>query len=178
MLAVADAKHWPNGTASVPRKPVAGGAESAGDRAFRGKRANDAPDGRRCRGRSVAGRGYRPIAGTLVVAVAIAVKPIALVALPFVGLIWAGVTPGGGSGWRLGRDRRQSRRSSVGLGVVSGTGLGWIAAPSTPVRSGPGCPRRPRWVRSSAEGYAASVWDPRGSVGGGSRDRHRHRGGG
>ncbi|MGB3015352.1 MAG: polyprenol phosphomannose-dependent alpha 1,6 mannosyltransferase MptB, partial [Candidatus Nanopelagicales bacterium] len=37
---------------------------------------------------------YRPIAGTLVVAVAIAVKPIALVALPFVGLIWAGVNAG------------------------------------------------------------------------------------
>ena len=42
MLAVAmlasPCRHWPNGTASCPESPVAGGAESAGDHAFRGRR--------------------------------------------------------------------------------------------------------------------------------------------
>jgi hypothetical protein len=76
---------------------------------------------------------YRPIAGTLVIALAIAIKPIALVALPFVGLVWAGVN----AGWW---DRIRAWMASagiaaavvVGLGLVSGTGLGWIAALSTP----------------------------------------------
>ncbi|MEZ5185865.1 MAG: polyprenol phosphomannose-dependent alpha 1,6 mannosyltransferase MptB [Candidatus Nanopelagicales bacterium] len=76
---------------------------------------------------------YHPIAGTLMMAVAIAVKPIALVALPFIGLIWAGIR----AGWW---DRIRTWAMSgvvaaavvVGLGLVSGTGLGWIAALSTP----------------------------------------------
>jgi hypothetical protein len=76
---------------------------------------------------------YRPIAGTLVVAVAIAVKPIALVALPFIGLIWAGVNAGW---WQRIRAWAATGVIAavvvVGLGVVSGTGLGWIAALSTP----------------------------------------------
>lgn len=76
---------------------------------------------------------YHPVAGVLAIAVAVSVKPIALVALPFVGLIWAGVH----AGWWA---RIRSWIASgiivvvvvVGLGLVSGTGLGWVAALSTP----------------------------------------------
>jgi hypothetical protein len=76
---------------------------------------------------------YRPIAGTLALAVAISIKPIALVALPFLGLIWAGVNAGW---WERIRAWAISGGIAsvlvVGLGMVSGTGLGWIAALSTP----------------------------------------------
>ena len=76
---------------------------------------------------------FHPIPGVLAIAVAVSIKPIALVALPFVGLIWAGVH----AGWWA---RIRSWIASgvivavvvVGLGVVSGTGLGWVAALSTP----------------------------------------------
>lgn len=76
---------------------------------------------------------YHPIAGTLALALAVSVKPIALVALPFIGLIWAGVN----AGWWA-RIRYWAASGAitvavvVGLGMVSGTGLGWIAALSTP----------------------------------------------
>lgn len=76
---------------------------------------------------------YKPVLGTIVLAVGIAVKPIALVALPFIGLIWAGRNgdwPARIKAWLL-----SSVIASivvVGLGVISGTGLGWIAALSTP----------------------------------------------
>ncbi len=76
---------------------------------------------------------YHPIAGTLALSAGIAVKPIALVALPFIGLIWAGVN----AGWWQ-RIRKWlitgviSAVVVVGLGVLSGTGLGWVAALSTP----------------------------------------------
>ncbi len=76
---------------------------------------------------------YRPVAGTLALAVAIAIKPIALVALPFLGLIWAGVNAGW---WERIRAWALSGGLAavvvIGLGMVSGTGLGWIAALSTP----------------------------------------------
>lgn len=76
---------------------------------------------------------YHPIAGTLALAIGISIKPIALVALPFVGLIWAGVH----AGWWA-RIRCWAITGTlaavvvVGLGFVSGTGLGWVAALSTP----------------------------------------------
>lgn len=76
---------------------------------------------------------YRPVAATLVLALAVTIKPIALVALPFIGLIWAGVN----SDWWA-RIRAWAISSVitvvvvVGLGLLSGTGLGWIAALSTP----------------------------------------------
>lgn len=74
-----------------------------------------------------------PILGTLLLAVAISIKPIALVVLPFVGLIWAGTRAGW---WR----RIQVWLATglitaavvVVLGMLSGTGLGWLAALSTP----------------------------------------------
>jgi len=76
---------------------------------------------------------YHPVAGTLALAVGVAIKPIALVALPFIGLIWAGVHAGW---WERVRCWLASGVIAgtvvVGLGVVSGTGLGWIAALSTP----------------------------------------------
>lgn len=76
---------------------------------------------------------YKPVLGTLVLAVAISIKPIALVALPFIGLIWAGVNA---DWWARIRAWLTSGVITavvvVGLGMVSGTGLGWIAALSTP----------------------------------------------
>jgi hypothetical protein len=76
---------------------------------------------------------YHPIAGTLALAVGISIKPIALVALPFIGLIWAGVRAGW---WARIRCWAASAALTVvvvvGLGLISGTGLGWIAALSTP----------------------------------------------
>jgi hypothetical protein len=76
---------------------------------------------------------YKPVLGTVVLAIGIAIKPIALVALPFIGLIWAGVN----ATWAA-RIRAWVISSVVtavvvvGLGLVSGTGLGWVAALSTP----------------------------------------------
>ncbi len=76
---------------------------------------------------------YKPVLGTIVLAIGISVKPIALVALPFIGLIWAGVNAGWGA-----RIRAWLASGAitvvvvVGLGMISGTGLGWIAALSTP----------------------------------------------
>lgn len=76
---------------------------------------------------------YHPVLGTLLLAVAISVKPIAIVALPFLGLIWAGVHAGW---WQRIRAWIFSGVITgavvVILGLVSGTGLGWLAALSTP----------------------------------------------
>ncbi|HQR79888.1 MAG TPA: polyprenol phosphomannose-dependent alpha 1,6 mannosyltransferase MptB [Actinomycetota bacterium] len=76
---------------------------------------------------------YHPIAGTLALALAISVKPIALIALPFIGLIWAGVNAGW---WARIRCWIASGVIAggvvIGLGLLSGTGLGWVAALSTP----------------------------------------------
>lgn len=75
----------------------------------------------------------RPILGTALIALAGSTKPIGLVALPFLGLIWAGprapmsrifkkwVLVGLVSGAIL-----------VGFALVTGTGVGWISALSTP----------------------------------------------
>jgi alpha-1,6-mannosyltransferase len=75
----------------------------------------------------------RAMAGAAVIALAAAVKPIALLALPFIGLSWAGTR----SSW--------GRRITCWLGVtviagavfaiislVAGLGTGWIAALATP----------------------------------------------
>lgn len=76
---------------------------------------------------------FKPVLGTIVLAIGVAIKPIALVALPFIGLIWAGRN----GSWPA-RIKAWVATSViaavvvVGLGVVSGTGLGWIAALSTP----------------------------------------------
>ena len=74
-----------------------------------------------------------PIAGTVLIGLAGAVKPIALVTLPFVGLLWAGTR----SGWPQ-RIWAWVRCSAivlvlfVALSRLAGVGLGWIASLGNP----------------------------------------------
>ena len=74
-----------------------------------------------------------PIPGVLLIGLAGAVKPIALVALPFAGLLWAGTT----ARWRA-RILAWVASSVLVLGVfaalsaLAGVGLGWVASLSTP----------------------------------------------
>jgi alpha-1,6-mannosyltransferase len=74
-----------------------------------------------------------PAYGATAVATAAAVKPIALLALPFIGLIWAGRT----SGWWL-RIRAWTLALAITIAVfaigsvLAGVGPGWIAALGTP----------------------------------------------
>ena len=75
----------------------------------------------------------RPALGVGAVALAAAIKPIALLALPFVGLQWAGLDSGWGArirAWAL------ALLITVGVfvlaSVLAGVGPGWIAALSTP----------------------------------------------
>ncbi|MEK9665109.1 MAG: polyprenol phosphomannose-dependent alpha 1,6 mannosyltransferase MptB [Candidatus Nanopelagicales bacterium] len=71
--------------------------------------------------------------GAAAVALAGAVKPIALLALPFVGLLWAGLRSGW---WRRIRAWTLSALITVGVlavaSLLAGVGLGWIGALSTP----------------------------------------------
>ncbi len=76
---------------------------------------------------------FKPVLGAVVLAIGIAIKPIALVALPFIGIIWAGRNgdwPARIKGWLV--SGVIAAVVVIGLGLVSGTGLGWIAALSTP----------------------------------------------
>ena len=75
----------------------------------------------------------RPVAGVLLITGAVAVKPIAVLALPFAGLLWAGS--------RATVRRRVLRwvqtagislAAFLGISAVVGTGFGWIGALSTP----------------------------------------------
>jgi hypothetical protein len=74
-----------------------------------------------------------PVPGVLLIALAGAVKPIALVVLPFAGFLWAGTR----SGWA---QRILAWAKSAGmvlvvfalLSVAVGVGLGWVASLSTP----------------------------------------------
>ena len=76
----------------------------------------------------------RPVLGTVLVALAIGVKPIALIALPIIGLIWAGRE----AGWGV-VIRRWLAVASIALGGIAvlgwgiGVGVGWIGALATPV---------------------------------------------
>jgi hypothetical protein len=76
----------------------------------------------------------RPILGTVFVAIAIGVKPIALIALPVIGLIWAGSAAGWGA-----IVRRWAAVAGIALGALAlvgwsmGIGMGWVAALATPV---------------------------------------------
>ncbi len=76
---------------------------------------------------------HRAVAGLLVLGLGSAVKPIALLAVPFAGLLWAGRTAGWGrriAAWA------GSAAISLGtvlvLGLMIGVGLGWVNALSTP----------------------------------------------
>ncbi len=71
----------------------------------------------------------RPFLGIVLVTASIAIKPITLIALPFVGLLWAGSKAGWGRKfwcWTL------TLLLSMGLlwiaGMVNGLGFGWVAA--------------------------------------------------
>ena len=76
----------------------------------------------------------RPVLGTVFVALAIGIKPIALIALPVIGLIWAGST----AGWAA-VIRRWAAVAAIALGGLAalgwglGVGVGWIGALATPV---------------------------------------------
>lgn len=76
---------------------------------------------------------FHPWAGMLAMAVAVSLKPVAVLALPFLGLIWAGVRS---SWWTRIRAWLVSgavvAAVVIFLGWVSGTGLGWVSALSTP----------------------------------------------
>ncbi|WP_104087851.1 polyprenol phosphomannose-dependent alpha 1,6 mannosyltransferase MptB [Arthrobacter sp. GMC3] len=74
-----------------------------------------------------------PIAGILLVTASIAIKPITLIALPFVGLLWAGSQ----AGWvRKFAVWAATLGISAGvmaaMGFVNGLGFGWLAALQTP----------------------------------------------
>ncbi len=75
----------------------------------------------------------KPIPGIALVALAGSVKPIALLALPFVGLLWAGTR----ATWprRIGTWAASGALAAaitVGLGAMIGVGLGWVSALTTP----------------------------------------------
>jgi hypothetical protein len=75
----------------------------------------------------------RPVLGILLITAAVAIKPIAVIALPFAGLLWAGAS----SDLRR-RILRWAQTAGIalvaffGISAVIGTGYGWIAALSGP----------------------------------------------
>ncbi len=74
-----------------------------------------------------------PVRGIVLIGLAGAVKPIALIVLPFAGLVWAGVR----AGWwqRIAAWARSGLLVLivfVALSVVARVGLGWVASLSTP----------------------------------------------
>ncbi len=79
------------------------------------------------------GRQGHPIAGVTAIALAGAVKPIALLALPFAGLIWAGLDAGWGArirAWVL--TLLVTAVVFIVASVLAGVGPGWIGALTTP----------------------------------------------
>ncbi|MDJ0316122.1 polyprenol phosphomannose-dependent alpha 1,6 mannosyltransferase MptB [Arthrobacter antibioticus] len=75
----------------------------------------------------------RPIVGILFVTASIAIKPITLIALPFVGLLWAGYQ----AGWvrKFGiwaATLGISTAIMAAMGAINGFGFGWLAALQTP----------------------------------------------
>ena len=79
----------------------------------------------------------RPVLATVLVTAAIGVKPIAIVALPVIGLIWAGAEAGWGR--LLGRWAAVAgiaAGSLLAFGAGLGVGLGWIAGLATPLGIG------------------------------------------
>lgn len=75
----------------------------------------------------------RPVLGVLLIALAGAVKPIALVILPFAGLLWAGATarwPQRVLAWV--KSTLIVLATFAVLSAAVGVGMGWVAALSTP----------------------------------------------
>ncbi len=76
---------------------------------------------------------HRALLGTVCVALACSVKPIGLLALPFVGLLWAGPASSWGKRWqRWAVVGALASAILVALGLVTGTGFGWLNALGTP----------------------------------------------
>lgn len=74
-----------------------------------------------------------PILGVVLISLAGCIKPIGLVALPFVGLLWAGPVTGMARVWiRWIYSGLIALAVVLPFGIFTGTGLGWIAALSTP----------------------------------------------
>lgn len=75
----------------------------------------------------------KPLVASITIALAVSIKPIALLALPFIGLIWAGRQ----AGW-WDRIRAWAVTGATAAGafaltaVIAGVGLGWVSALSTP----------------------------------------------
>jgi len=75
----------------------------------------------------------QPLPGVVLVVLAGAVKPIGLIALPFIGLIWAGRRAGWGRRiWYWVLSGVVAIVTFAVLGLISGTGLGWLEALATP----------------------------------------------
>ena len=76
---------------------------------------------------------HRALLGSACIALASSVKPIGLLALPFVGLIWAGPASSWSKRWQrwiiVGA---VAVAILIGLTLVTGTGFGWVRALSTP----------------------------------------------
>jgi alpha-1,6-mannosyltransferase len=68
----------------------------------------------------------RPVLGAVLVALAIGVKPIAVIALPIIGIIWAV------DATRAARESRTSRTPGTGVGVGAASGTGNATAPTRP----------------------------------------------
>ncbi|MFD1211663.1 polyprenol phosphomannose-dependent alpha 1,6 mannosyltransferase MptB [Arthrobacter sp. GCM10027362] len=74
----------------------------------------------------------RPLLGIVLVTLSVGIKPITLIFLPFIGLLWAGR----GAGWRRkfafwALTAGLSLGMLAVLGVINGLGFGWIGALST-----------------------------------------------
>ncbi len=75
----------------------------------------------------------KPLVASVTIALAVSIKPIALLALPFIGLIWAGRQAGW---WDRIRTWAMSAATAAGAfavtAVIAGVGVGWISALGTP----------------------------------------------
>ncbi|MHA7177802.1 polyprenol phosphomannose-dependent alpha 1,6 mannosyltransferase MptB [Arthrobacter sp. Sr24] len=75
----------------------------------------------------------RPVLGILLVTASIAIKPITLIALPFVGLLWAGSQAGWVRKFGLWAATLGISTSVMAImGAINGLGFGWLAALQTP----------------------------------------------
>lgn len=74
-----------------------------------------------------------PLLGVVLVTLGGSVKPVGLVALPFIGLLWAGSTAGWGRIWLRWLYTALIAGALLGvLAVFTKTGVGWVAALATP----------------------------------------------
>lgn len=75
----------------------------------------------------------RPVLGVLLLTAAFAIKPIAILALPFAGLIWAGSRAGVRRRvWRWVQTATIATAAFLGVSAVVGTGFGWVGALTAP----------------------------------------------